>query len=78
MVNGSKMKKRRKYEIIFLFQWLFSINWDKRELFLLIYADSLKKYIFLRNLSLSEAICIIHNYAVLSLISAEHGNFWGF
>lgn len=78
MVNGSKTKKRRKYEITFLFQWLFSINWDEIELFLLIYADILRKYIFLRNLSLSETNCIIHNYAVLSLLSAEHDNFWGF
>lgn len=55
MVND-KTKKRRKHEITFLFQCLFSINWDEIELFLLINADILKKYLFLRNLSLSETI----------------------
>lgn len=33
MVNGNKTKKRRKYEITFLFQRLFSINWDEIKLF---------------------------------------------
>lgn len=78
MVNGSQTKKTRNHETTFLFQWPFSICWEEIELFLLICADILKKYLFLRNLSLSETICIIHNYAVLSLLSAEHDNFGGF